>query len=285
MHYLSEDQVNLVRKEVDRQDIHFRHLAADLTDHICCEIEELICRGKMFQEALPEVLGIIGSDGLQQVQKDTLYLTDKKYRNMKNTIKVAGVAGMALMAFGALFKIQHYPGAAVLIVLGFFLMIAVFFPISMMVLRKESSQMQRPAIYFSALTGGIAVMMAVLLKVMHWPGANLMLIIGYGSTGLLFLPLFVSKLIRETTDKGLRNIYILGASSFFLCLAGGLAKFLHYPGAFAMLILGSLGLTAVFFPLYVLKEFKGLTKVEPRFIFICIGIIYFNMFNLLLAVR
>jgi cation transport ATPase len=228
---------------------------------------------------------VIGTEGLQQVQKDTLYLTDKKYRNMKNTMKLSGVAGMALMAFGALFKIQHYTGSAVLITLGFVLMIAVFFPISMMVMRKESSQLKRPIIYLSALTGGIAVMMAVLLKVMHWPGANVMFIAGYGLTGIVFLPFFVSKLIQDTTDKGLRKIYILGASSFFLCLAGGLAKFTHFPGAFPLLILGSLGLTAFFFPLYVAKEFKGFTRLEPRFIFLCIGIIYFNMFNLLLAVR
>lgn len=285
MQPLNEEQLNLVRKEVDRQDIHLRHLAIDLVDHICCEIEELIYQGLKFQEAFNIVMNTIGTDGLQQVQKDTLFLTDKKYRFMKNSMKITGVAGMILLAFGALLKIQHFPGANILTILGFFLMIVIFFPVSMMVMRKESKQLERPLTYLTALIGGLSIMFAILFKVMHWPGASYMFTLGYGLLGLVFLPLFATNLIKGTTDKGLKQIYRIGALSLFFCLAGGWSKFNHSPGALLFLFIGSLGFTSVFFPLYVFKEFKEFRKIEPRFIFLCVGLVYFNLFNLLLAVR
>ena len=283
MYSLNEEEVSLIRKEVDRQDIHLRHLAFDLVDHISCEIEEMIAQGRSFQEAYRTVLQTIGIDGLDQIQKDTLYLTDKKYRIMKNSMKISGVAGMALLSFGALFKIQHYPGADLLIVTGFLLLGAVFFPISMMVMRKESQQLERPMIYLTALIGGLAIIFAILLKVEHWPGASPIFITGYALLSLVFLPLILISLLKSSLQKSQRITYIMGAVSLFLCLVGTCAKFNHWPGAFITLILGSIGLTTVFFPLYSLTSYQSSQKLEPRFIFIVIGLLYFNLFNLLLA--
>jgi len=285
MYQLSHEQVNLIRKEVERQDIHFRHLAHDLVDHLCCEIEEMLLRGMPFQQALHEVRQLIGTDGLQELQKDTLYLTDHKYRFMKNTVKFAGVAGMALLAFGIFFKLQHWMGGNILLVLGFLLVGGLYFPLSMVVMRKEYQQLDRPLIYFTAMIGGLAIIFAVLLKVVHWPGANILFLTGYSSLGLLFVPLLVYNLLKTTSDAALKQIYIVGAVFFFFCLAGGLFKLLHYPGAMVMLVIGSLGFTAVFFPMYVLKTFKVDIKVEPGFILLCIGIIFFNFFKLLMALN
>jgi hypothetical protein len=283
MDSLNQNLVDLVRREVDRQDIHFSHLADEMVDHISCEIEYLLIQGSTFQDAYSKVMGIIGPDGLQELQKETLYMIDKKYRFMKNSMKITGVAGMALLAFGALFKIQHFPGGDILFVAGFFLLGALFFPVSILVLQKESKQLERPLIYVSALIGGLALIFAIMLKVMHWPGANPLCFLGYAMLGLLFLPLLLFRQLKNTMDKHLWYIYILGAVSLFFCLAGTCFKFNHFPGAYILLLAGSLGFTALFFPLYALKEFKGFHKVEPRFIFMCIGIVYFNLFNLLLA--
>ncbi|MEI6576009.1 MAG: hypothetical protein WCO63_07525 [Bacteroidota bacterium] len=283
MYHLNEEELNFVRKEVERQDIHFRHLANDLIDHISCEIEEMISRGRKFQDAYKEVLGIIGTDGLQDLQKDTLYLTDKNYRIMKNSMKISGVAGMALLVFGILFKMQHYPGGDILLVIGFLLLGGLFFPASLMVMRKEYQQLDRPLIYITLMIGGLAIIFAVLLKVLHWPGANILFLLGYSMMDLLFLPLLLFSLLKNTSDSQLKTTYVIGAFSLFFCMAGGLFKMLHYPGAFILLIVGSLGLTAVFFPMYVYKMYKASDRLDPQFIFLCIGMLYFNMFNLLLA--
>ena len=43
-----------------------------------------------------------------------------KYKSMKKFMKVFGVLSPSLMAVAALFKIQHWAGAGVMLVLGFF---------------------------------------------------------------------------------------------------------------------------------------------------------------------
>ena len=285
MYQLNDEQISLLRKEVEKQDIHLRHLATDLLDHICCEVEELIWQGLKFQDALARVQQIIGTDGLQQIQKDTLYLTDKNYRSMKNSMKIAGVAGMALLAFGAMFKIQHYPGATPLLIIGFFLLGGIFFPIAILTIRKESSELEKPLAYGAALIGGLATIFGTLCKVIHWPGAMMLFIIGYGLLGFVLLPTLLMSILKQTSDRFLRRTYIIGALSLFFCIVGSLAKINHYPGALPFLVAGSLGVSVIFLPLYTIRLSPASTNVQAKYIFMLVGVLFFNLFNLLLAIH
>jgi hypothetical protein len=60
----------------------------------------------------------MGLRRLKEIQEETLYAVDTKYRFMKNTMKISGVAGTVLFGFAALFKIQHWPGAGQMMTLG-----------------------------------------------------------------------------------------------------------------------------------------------------------------------
>ena len=77
------------------------------------------CRiGLNFADAYQTVKQKMGSRRLKEIQEETLYAVDTKYRFMKNTMKISGVAGTILFGFAALFKIQHWPLAGVLMTLG-----------------------------------------------------------------------------------------------------------------------------------------------------------------------
>ena len=60
---------------------------------------------------------------MKEIQEETLYSVDTKYRNMKNTMKISGVAGTIMFGFAAMFKIQHWPGAGILMSLGALMLI------------------------------------------------------------------------------------------------------------------------------------------------------------------
>ncbi len=94
----------------------------ELIDHVCCDVEYEMRNGLPFAKAYEMVKNKIGMEGLERIQHETLYLIDKKYRIMKNTMKISGMIAPILLAFGSLFKIQHWPGAGVLFVSGFFLL-------------------------------------------------------------------------------------------------------------------------------------------------------------------
>ncbi len=107
MYLLTDEQVTIVTKDVENEGINYSHLMIDLVDHVCCDVEERMNQGISFSQAYEQVKKEFGIKGLRHIQKDTLMLIDKNYRIMKNSMKTIGVISLALMAFGALFKIMH----------------------------------------------------------------------------------------------------------------------------------------------------------------------------------
>ncbi|MCK7540411.1 MAG: hypothetical protein MZV63_60715 [Marinilabiliales bacterium] len=104
--------------------------------------------------------------------KKTLYAVDTKYRNMKNTMKISGIAGTVLLGFAALFKIMHWPGAGIMLMLGGFILAFIFMPSALTVLWKETHNTRRLFLYVSAFISGMLFITGVVFKMQHWPGAG-----------------------------------------------------------------------------------------------------------------
>jgi len=111
---LTFQDIDRIRRDVRGQDICFSHLADELLDHLCCDVEQEMACGLNFSEAYRRVKEKMGHRRLKEIQEETLYAVDTKYRNMKNTMKISGIAGTALLGFAALFKIMHWPLAGIL---------------------------------------------------------------------------------------------------------------------------------------------------------------------------
>ena len=103
MHELSPDDIDQINRFVRKQEITYSHLPDDLIDHICCDVENEMQNGLDFTEAYHRVIKKMGKRRLKEIQEETLYAVDKKYRQMKNTMKISGIAGTVLLGFGALF--------------------------------------------------------------------------------------------------------------------------------------------------------------------------------------
>jgi len=284
MYSLNESQIRLIRQEVSRQEVSLGHLADDLIDHICCEIEYRMANPRDFDLVYRDILSEIGHTGLQKIQFDTLYLIDKNYRLMKNTMKIAGVVSMAFIAFGSLFKIMHYPGANILFIAGFSVLGLAFFPSALLIMKKESNHQSHTMMYGAALLGGIALMAGILFRVMHWPESTTIMTAGYIMLTVVFLPLLLVNLFHETEDSNLRYAYAFGAGSLFISTIGFILKLNHMPGAAVLLLLGSVGLTTVFLPWYSHLMYLKKGRFENSFLFLCTGVMYFILFNLLLSV-
>jgi len=120
--------IDQIRGDITRQEITFSHLLEDLIDHVCCDVENEMQSGLNFSDAYQRVNQKMGPRRLKEIQEETLYLVDYKYRIMKNTMKISGVAGTIMFGFAALFKIQHWPGAGILMTLGALILVFVFLP-------------------------------------------------------------------------------------------------------------------------------------------------------------
>jgi hypothetical protein len=285
MQGLKLDNINFITEEVSKSGITFSHLMDELIDHICCEVEKELEKGLSFEKAYENVKIRIPINKLDKIQEDTLKLIDKKYRIMKNTMKIIGLVSLTLMAFGALFKIQHWSGSGIMLLIGFLLLGVVFLPSALYVWKKESKLKGSLSIYLTSVIGSILFLVGILFKVQHYPGAAILIIFGFMIIGLILIPMILIAKLREEQSKGMKATYVIGAVSIITYLFGDLFKINHWPGALPLLVMGAIGITSIFLPMYVSKIYKNGKKIETSFIFICVGLLFFNLFVLLLSLK
>ena len=285
MYSLDKKQVEIIAADVQLAGITFSHLPDDLVDHICCEVEILINEGKDFENAYKIVRKQVGIDVLQKIQENTKFLIDKNYRLMKTTMKISGNISLAMLGFGTIFKIMHWPGAGITLSFGFLVLCLMFLPMVLYTNYKNETKKQNLFLHVFALIGGITFMAGVLFKIMHWPGSGVILMVGYLSLLFLFLPTLLFVKLKSAQSKKLKRIYILGIVSMIIFSCSNMFKMFHWPGAAILMIVGSVLLICLFLPLYTGQIFKMERKITGQYIYIVIISMFLILFTSLLAIN
>lgn len=96
-------------------------------------------------------------------------------------IRSIAIAGLIT---GILFKTLHWPGANMLLLLSGMLTIGTFAIAFAQQRTTWHVQVRFPRLLLAAL---IAVVSGGLFKIMHWPGANMLLLIGLSGCAIWFL--------------------------------------------------------------------------------------------------
>lgn len=132
---------------------------------------------------------------------------------MTKTIKINAISAAILLLFGTLFKISHWPGANVLIVIGaaagiflFVLLITTFFG-------KLTTGFEQ----FNGIFASLALILSLLafmFKLMHWPGAGI--IIWIADIGILLAGVFY--LIDGLMEKDALKYSFKIITGFFILL-------------------------------------------------------------------
>lgn len=213
---LTEKEIRRLNQEIERQGLTYMELQQELLDHLCCDVEAQMDEGLEFVEALEKVRNQMGKDRIQQIQEETLLLINQKYRIMKKFMYILGMIAPAMLIAGTIFKIQHWPGAGVLLVLSLFLLGAVYLPVFVMVkirdTRKKGRKVNMP-MYIVGLAAGMIFVAGAMFKIQHWPGAGLMITLSGAVTVLVFIPILVIQALRDKENQ-VQNFTIL---IFVLC--------------------------------------------------------------------
>jgi len=268
---LSLSDIGQISRDVRKEEISFSHLADELIDHICCDVEDMMRSGMNFSDAYRSVREKMGHGKLRDIQKETLYAVDTKYRNMKKTMKLTGIAGTVLLGFAALFKIMHWPGAGIMLSLGGLLLAFVFMPSALGVLWKETHNRKKLFLYISAFLAAMFFTLGVVFKVQHWPGAQKILILAALCGVVLFIPALLATLLKDQEKKSRRMVYLVGATGLAAYILGLLCKIQHWPVAAVLLISGTVILFLVAFPWYTRLTWKDERNMSPSFIYMVIG--------------
>ncbi|HUX95822.1 MAG TPA: DMT family transporter [Bacteroidales bacterium] len=270
---LSLNNIDQIRHDISRQEITFSHLLENLIDHICCDVEHEMQTGLVFSEAYRRVKQKMGSRRLKEIQEETLYAVDTKYRRMKNTMKISGIAGIVLLGFGALFKIQHWPLMGTMTTLGAVTLALGFIPSALGVLWKETHSRKKLFLFISAFLAGMLLIFGTLFKIQHWPGAGIIMTLAALFGIVFFVPALLVSKLRDLENKSMKPVYIFGAIGM-ICYAGGMFfKIQHWPLAGIFMVIGMIILCIITFPWYTWRTLKEENHISSKFLYMVIGLL------------
>lgn len=108
----------------------------------------------------------------------------------------------------------------------------------------------KKAMLISGFISIFFVMTGILFKFLHWPGAAAMLVLGIGSSSLIFLPLLFVLKVKESVELKNKLIVLSGMLSAIGLSLGILFKIMHWPGANILGSIAIVSLIGIFLPNY-----------------------------------
>lgn len=148
---------------------------------------------------------------------------------------------------------------------------------------KHFYAMKKTLIY-AGLTASFFTLLGSFLKVMHWPGAAICLILGIGIFCILFLPLMILLKFKDEVTNTDKLVQSFGLLTGMAASIGFLFKIQHWPFANILMFSGLVGFTFLFVPLYFVTRVR---RPELRFntiinsvLMLAAGGLLFAMLNL-----
>ena len=172
---LTEDQLKTVEDRILRSGLKHEQLHLDLTDHISCMTEEHMDKGDSFEKAIGKAFQSFPDRHIKQLEHTTNILT---METMKRHTKIIGIIGLGLTILGSTFKIMHLPGAAALLGIGVLVLGFGFFSSNARDTMRNLGTTKGKAVQVLGAIGAFLTLFGGLFKVLHLPGAGIMLMAG-----------------------------------------------------------------------------------------------------------
>jgi hypothetical protein len=180
-----------------------RQLQLELIDHCCCYVEEQMSLGMPFEEALKRSISLLSPNGLHIIEVElNVVLQSKNLRIMKALTYFFGFIAAFFIIIGFMMRMLHWPGADYALFAGNTgLIISMFSLLVQIVIYGKGFTSTSLTRATSGAFGGFAVGAGSFFKLMHWPGANIMFVIGMCIIAFVFVPLFFWQLYRKEFAK------------------------------------------------------------------------------------
>ncbi|MES2485510.1 MAG: hypothetical protein V4581_06120 [Bacteroidota bacterium] len=126
---LTDTQIDYIATNLEFYGVAQNGLKEDLLDHICTYIEQSTHTG--FDEAYKEAIQNFGGHyAMGRLQQQTLLMVVlKKQKLRQKAVYISGFIAAFLMSTGSIFKIMHWPGASMLLLVGFVVLNLIFLPL------------------------------------------------------------------------------------------------------------------------------------------------------------
>ncbi len=220
MYRINDRQIDYILNDISARGVGMEGLQLNLLDHICCIIEQELEENGDFEQFYRAVIPRFYKDRLSEIEEEThLLLTNKNYYVMKKVMIYSGTFSAAALSSGIFFKYMHWPGASIQIVLGIGIASLLFLPLLVALKVKEQQKAKDKLLIVLGSLSAIMLALAILFKIQHWPGANIMGVTSPAILALVFLPIYFFGGIRNPETKVNTIVssvlIILGVGLFF----------------------------------------------------------------------
>ncbi|SEL81510.1 hypothetical protein SAMN04487910_3340 [Aquimarina amphilecti] len=198
---LNSEQEEKIKSFVDKQGLKLLELRDNIVDHLCCVVESDLKTGKTFDQSLQDAISELAPNGLIDLERKTFFLLNsKRIIMMKKLMYFIGFIGSLTLTAGIVFKMLWYPGANNLFITGFLLLLLIFVP--MLAIDKYKVAIartlsERLKIVLGCVSG-VIVGLSGLFKLMHWMGAEVLLLAGAFIFVVGYLPFLFFTMYRKS---------------------------------------------------------------------------------------
>lgn len=195
---LTEKQFELVNDQISSS-IGNRQLCLELIDHTCCHIEEMLENGIAFDEALKRSISLLAPDGLHDIEVELDHVLKPQIpKIMKTSLYFFGFIASFCILLGILFRMQQWPGADYLLLIGDSSLVFCMLTLLISVARFPGAfdGVSRVRTIAGAI-GGFLLGVGGAFKLLHWPTAGVQLVLGITIIAFVFLPMFFWQLYKR----------------------------------------------------------------------------------------
>jgi hypothetical protein len=187
---LTDPQIRIIEKWVKSHNLTILSLENEFIDHICCDVEAIMCTGKSFNAAFTGIQKDIENGTLNNLENKIISILTYKNRIMKLMIRITGfiVLSCFLTAFVLrLFALEEWLEfmAGGLIVLSL-----VFVPLFFYAKYNDQEIKQHKVLHILGFFSAFLIPLSALLRLINYPFAKLFMLGGIVFLVFGFVPLF-----------------------------------------------------------------------------------------------
>lgn len=142
---------------------------------------------------------------------------------MKQKIYILGLATAIIVFLGTLFKVNHWPGAAILLVSGISILVFVYLPLALVSSYKAEGSKGKRLLYIVTWLTAFIVFAAMLFKIQHWAGAGWLVLVSIPFPFVVFLPVFLMSRPGNANENIYSTVSVLFLLMIISCFTGLLA--------------------------------------------------------------
>jgi len=128
---------------------------------------------------------------------------------MKQKIYMLGLATAMIIVLGTMFKVNHWPGAGILLIGGISVLVIVFLPVALVNSFKDEDNKSKRLLYIITWLTSFVLFTGMLFKIQHWPGAGYLMLISIPFPFLVFLPVFLIVTSKNKEHSIFNTVYML----------------------------------------------------------------------------